>query len=115
MMDRPVAVADTETVGSRDRRADPGLGAAHRVLEGLALGETGSDGRGQRAAGAMGIFGGDARRGKCDRFLCIDEIVAALGALAVPALDQHRATTEREQATPLALDLGFASRKRLVE
>src|SRR6266702_5072488 len=115
MMDRPVAMADAEAVGGCNRRADPGLGVAHRLLKSLALGETRRDRRGERAAGAMGVAGSDARRGERDRVFGIDEIIDALGTLAMPALDQHRATAEREQAAPLALDVGFAYRHRLVE
>ena len=44
MMDRPMAVADVETIGRRDRRADPCLGVAHRGFEILALGEACCDG-----------------------------------------------------------------------
>src|SRR3954464_6156054 len=112
MMDRAVAVADAEAVGGRDRRADPGLGVAHGALEILAPGEPGGDRRGQRAAGAMGVASGNARRGQRDRGAGIDEIVDALGALAVPALDQDRPAAERQQAAPLALDLGLAGRDR---
>ena len=115
MMDRPVAVADAETVGSRDRRADPGLGIAHGRLEILTLGKARGDRRGQRAAGAMGVAGRDARRGERDRAVSADEIVDALGALAVPALDQHCAAAERQQTPPLAFDLGLASRDRRVQ
>src|SRR5205807_10219514 len=67
MMDRSMAVTDAEAIGGGDRGADPGLGVAYRLLEGLALGEACRDGGGQRAAGAVGIFSGDARRGERDR------------------------------------------------
>src|SRR5665213_1121276 len=60
MMDRAMPMADTETIGRHDRRADPGLGIAHRGFQLLAFGEACRDRRGQRAAGAVGIPGGDA-------------------------------------------------------
>ena len=44
MMDRPMAMADTEPVGGGDSRADPGLGVAYRGFQLLALGEAGGDG-----------------------------------------------------------------------
>ena len=44
MMDRPVAMADAEAVGRRDRGADPGLGVAHGGFHVLALCQPGSDG-----------------------------------------------------------------------
>ena len=44
MMDRSMAVADAEAVGTGDRGADPGFGMAHRGFQILALGEAGGDG-----------------------------------------------------------------------
>ena len=57
-----MAVADAETIGRRDRGADPGLGVAHRGFQRLAFRKARRDGGGQGAAGAVGILGGDARR-----------------------------------------------------
>src|SRR5205085_6669496 len=85
MMDRAVAVPDAETVRRRNRRADPGLGVAHGRLHALTLRQFRGNRRGERAAGAVGIFGGDARRGECGDTGRIDQIVNALGALAVAA------------------------------
>src|ERR1700676_4649800 len=39
MMDRPVAVADTDPIGRGDRGADPGLGIANRGFQLLAPGK----------------------------------------------------------------------------
>src|ERR1700727_2198946 len=39
VMDRTVAVSDAKTVGGFDRRGDPCLGAAHRLLQRFALGD----------------------------------------------------------------------------
>ena len=47
MMDRPMAAADTETIGARNRRTDPGLGMTNRGFQLLAFGKAGGDGRGQ--------------------------------------------------------------------
>jgi hypothetical protein len=44
MMDRPMAVADAEAIGGRDRGADPGLGVAHRGFHVFALRKAGGDG-----------------------------------------------------------------------
>ena len=44
VMDRSIAVADVETIGRRDRGADPGLGLANRGFHVLTLGKTGGDG-----------------------------------------------------------------------
>jgi len=43
MMDRPVAMADTEAIGRRDRGADPGLGLANGGFQILAFGKAGGD------------------------------------------------------------------------
>src|SRR5215467_3567023 len=74
MMDRPVAVTDAEAVGSGNRRADPGLGVVDGLVQWLALGKSGCDRRGQRAAGAMGVLRCDPRRGECAGSNCRDEI-----------------------------------------
>ena len=81
MMDRPVTAANAEAVCRRNRRADPGLGVAHGGFHALALRQSSGNRRGERAAGAVGIFCGDARRGECDDTGGIDQIVDALGAL----------------------------------
>src|SRR5579863_486682 len=60
MMDRAVAVSDMEAIGRGDGGADEGLGVAHGDLHLLALGKTGRDRGRQRAAGAVGVLGGDA-------------------------------------------------------
>ena len=67
------------------------------------------------AAGAMGIFRRDARRRQCDRAFGIDQIVDALAALPVPALDQHCLAPERKQSPALAFDVGLVRRHRLIE
>src|SRR5712671_4506128 len=90
MMDRSMAVADAELIRPYDRGADPRLGFANGSLHGIALRQSRRDGGGQRATGAVGVFGGDSRRGKRNRTPIAHEIVDAFGALAVAALDQHR-------------------------
>src|SRR5580765_2831172 len=62
MMDRSVAVPDAEAVRRRDGSADKGLGVAHGAFHVVAFGESRGNCRGQRAAGAVGVFGGDAWR-----------------------------------------------------
>src|SRR5260370_24501462 len=108
MIDRPVAVADAEAVRGRDRGTDPGLGVADGGFQIVALGKPRRNRRRQRAAGAMGIFGRDPRRGERDRAFGVDEIIDALGALPVAALDKHRRAAHRQQALALVLDGGFA-------
>src|SRR6266576_7343112 len=81
MMDRPMAVADAETIGRRDRGADPGLGVAHRGFKLLALCKPCRDGGGQGAASAVGVVGGDARCCQRGDAIAADEIIGALGAL----------------------------------
>ena len=110
-----MAVADAETIGRRDRGADPGLGVAHRGFKLLALRKARRDGGGQRAAGAVGILGDNARCRQNDSAVAADEIVGALGALSVPALDQHRTTSEREQPLALAIDRRLAGGDLLVQ
>jgi len=105
-MDRPVAVANAETIGGRDRGANPVLGIADGGYHVLALGEAGGDRRRQRAARAMGIFRPNARRGQREGRVSVDQIVDALRPLPVPALDQYRPASKRQQ--PPALDAGDA-------
>src|ERR1700722_10456048 len=56
VMDRTVAVSDTKTVGGFDRRRDPCLRAAHRLLQRFALSKTSRNRRRQRTAGAVGVL-----------------------------------------------------------
>src|ERR1700730_7709556 len=49
MMDWPVAMADAETIGGRDRRTDPGLGMTNGGFHRLTPGKARGDGGGQRA------------------------------------------------------------------
>ncbi len=64
MMKRPGAVAHAQTIGARQARADIGFRGFDRCGERKIVGEARSDRRRQRAAGAMRIFGGDARCGE---------------------------------------------------
>src|ERR1700722_16371323 len=114
MMDRPMAVTGTEMVRRGDRGADKGLGVANGGFHLFALGETGGDGRGQRASGAVGVLGGDARGRECDGALATEEIVDALRALPVAALDQHRRAAERQEPPALALARGRGFGNRLL-
>ena len=47
MMDRPVAVADVEAIGRRNRGADPGFGIDHRGLQLVAFRKARGDGGGE--------------------------------------------------------------------
>src|SRR4029453_4443863 len=107
MMDRAVATPDAEAVCGSDRSADPGLGVAHSGFHAFALRQPRGNRRGERAAGAVGIFCGDARRGERGDARGIDQIVDALGALPVAALDQHRLAPQGQQSLALLLDGGF--------
>src|SRR5450631_1630922 len=78
MMDRPVAMSDTETVGGGNRIADESLGVANRCDEILAPGEASGDGRGQRASRAMGVAGGTARRRQGERAGTTHQIIDAV-------------------------------------
>jgi len=66
-------------------------------------------------AGAMGISGGDARCGQRERAGAAEEIIGALGALPVPALDQHRLASHRQQPPALAFDGGLGGCDLFVE
>src|SRR5580700_8874366 len=107
MMDRPMAVADAEAVAGGDRGTDERLGVANRGFQILALGEASGDGRRQRASGAVGILGCNPWRGKRDRAALAHQVIDALAALPVPALDQHGGTAERQQPPALILDRGL--------
>ena len=72
--------SDPQPVRGRDRRGDIGLGGAHRLAQIEALGEPGGDRRRQRAAGAVRVFGGDARGREPRERRRLDQEVDALGA-----------------------------------
>ena len=61
----------------------------------------------QRATGAVGVFGGNARRGKARAAFGFDQQVDALDTAAVTALDEHRAGTERQQLFRLRAHLAL--------
>ena len=63
----------------------------------------------------MGVFGRDARRCQRGGAGAGDEIVGALGALPVAALDQHGAAAHREQALALTGDGAFVRGDGLVQ
>ena len=115
MMDRAMAVTDAEPVRRRDCFSDVSLRAPHGGFHVVAPGEAGRDGRRQRAAGAVSVFGGDARSGKRQHPVVGDEIVDALRAAAMPALDQDRRATERQQTPALPHDVAFAFGNGLIE
>src|ERR1700733_15741081 len=91
MMDRAVALADTQAVGGRNRRRYPGLRMADGLLQRFAFGEVSCNRRRQGAAGAMGVVGREARRGQRDHVIAREEIVDTFAALPVTALDEHGA------------------------
>ena len=93
MMDRPVAVTNAEPVRLGDGRADIGLGVMNRGLQGLALRLFGCDGGGQRAAGAVSVRGGDARRGEEHDAVLADQVIDTLRPLSVAAFHENRCAT----------------------
>src|SRR6201995_4974088 len=115
MMDRAVASADAEFVGGRDRFREPCLGVAHALLQRLAFGEAGRNRRRQRASGAVGVFGFDARRRQRDHAVACEEIIDALAALPVAAFDQNGARTSREQPPALIFNRRLACRDVLFQ
>src|ERR1700686_4460020 len=115
MMDRAVTVPNIEAIGRRERRGDPGLGIANGAPPRLAFGKQGYDRGRQRASGAMGIVRGDAWRRQREAAVGAEEIVDALRALPVAALDQYRRTAHGEQPLALFRDRGFVRCDRLVQ
>src|SRR6185437_10037130 len=115
MVYRAMAVADIEPIGRFDRSADPDLCRTHRGLHAFALGKARRDRRVQRASGAVGVLGGDAWRRQSDGAAAVEQIIDALAALPVAALDQDRATSHRKQPRALACDGCLAGRNRLIE
>src|SRR5262245_11452823 len=97
MVRRAVPRSDLDAVRGSERIGDVTLGRAHGLVQGKPLGETGGDRRGQRAAGAVGVLGGDAVGRKAREGTWPDQQIGALWAAAVAALDQHRLRTQREQ------------------
>ena len=81
----------------------------------LTLGEAGGDRRRQRAAGAVGVFGRDARRRERDHVAAGKEIIDAFAALPVTALDQHGRAARREQPLALTGDGGLVRCHGLVQ
>jgi len=107
-MDRATTVANIEAIGRRDRRSDPGLGITDGGFQRLTFGKEGGDRGRQGASGAVGVVGRDAWRCERDGGVGTEEIVDALGALPVAALDQYRRTAHGQEPPPLARDRGFA-------
>src|SRR5208283_2246643 len=64
MMQRAAARADRQPVRRGKRGAHIALGLPRRLVERKPFGKSGGQGGGERAAGAVGVFGGDARRGQ---------------------------------------------------
>ena len=112
MMQRSVAVADLEPIGGGDGRGDVGLGLLRRGDEIAALGEPGRDRRRQRAAGAVGIFGGDAFGRQAHDLALPDQQIDAFSAVAVAAFDQHIARAERQDLARLHFHFAFVARER---
>lgn len=108
-----MAMSDAQTIGFLDRATDPGLGFTHCGLKALAPGKAGCDRRGQRAAGAMGVHRGDTRRSQRNPAARVEQIVDAVTALPVAALDQHSGTAHGEQLSSLAFDRSLVLRLRL--
>ena len=108
MMDWSMAVTDAQAIGRGNRRSHPGFGVANGGLQIVAFGKARRDGRGQRASGAVGVFGGDPWSRQRNDAGFAEKIIDALGALPVAALDQYRAATHRQQTLALTLDLAFA-------
>src|ERR1700710_174841 len=115
MMDRPMAVPDARAIGRGNRRSHPGLGVADRGLQIVAFGKARRDGRGKRASGAVGVLRRNAWGRQCDHAVLADEVVDALGALPVAALDQYRPAANPQQTLALTLDSRFARGYLLVE
>lgn len=115
MVHRAVAVPDAETIGRRDRFCDPRFRAAHGFFERLAFGQIGRDRRRQRASGAVGVLCRNSRRGQRQDVAAMKEIVDALRAFAVAALDQDRLRATGHQPLALTNDSGLIGRERLAE
>ena len=81
-----MTASDIEAMRRRYGGSDVSFGTAHRGLQILTLRQTGGDGRGERASGAVGAGAGDTRRGQRDHAIRGDEIIDALGALPVHAM-----------------------------
>src|ERR1700733_9087460 len=77
MMDRPVTMANTKTIGRRDRGTDKGLGVANGAFKVLVFGKAGGDRRRQRASGAVGVLGRNAWRRQCEHAVAAHEIIDA--------------------------------------
>jgi heat shock protein HtpX len=115
VMHRPVAVPHGQSIGGGDRGGDVILRRTHRGGEVLPLGEAGGDSGGERAAGAVRVLRRDACGDEAHRRRRGNEEVGALRRLAVPALHQHGARAEREQAPGLAHHLILGRRFRRIE
>ena len=85
MMDRTVPMADRKAVGGGDGSGEIGLGFAHGVNRGSALGQQRRNGGRERAARAMRIEGGNTWRTQFDLGGAVVENVDALGAVEMPA------------------------------
>src|ERR1700679_3520761 len=96
MMDRAVAMSDAQAVGGGDRFRDPCLRVAHGRIQRFAFGKASGNRRRERTSGAVGIGGRKARRTQGKDIAADKEIIDALCALPVTALDQRRLSPHRE-------------------
>ena len=110
-----MAVSDIQPVRCGDSGADIGLGVANGTLKAMPLGKTRRDGRRQRASGAVGIGGRDARRSEPDHGIRVDQIIRALRPVSMTTLDQNRGTAEGEQSPALLFDSLLAFGNALIE
>src|SRR6184192_2967366 len=94
VVDRPRAAA--ERVGAADRLGQVRLRSPGCLQRAGAEGEAGRDRGRERAPGAVGVAGVDARRAQLLEAAAVEEDVHGV-ALEVAALDEDRARSERVQ------------------
>jgi len=104
-----MAMADAETIGPPRSRARDQPWRCAPGFQFLAFRKARRDGGGQRAAGAVGILGGDASAASADDAVAADEIVGAFGALPVPALISTAGQPSASSPALPGFDGGFAA------
>jgi hypothetical protein len=113
------ALAEREAAGDRPRQVALGrLDGGDHVK---AVGQVGRDRRGQGAAGAVGVGGGQAGGAQLDRLVAVIEQIDGVAAGQVAALDQHPARPQlmhrpgRGQHVALVADLDAAQQPDLAQ
>lgn len=115
MMNGAVAGADGELAGGGDRGGQVVFGGADRIDGIRVLREQRGNGGGERAAGAVGVFRGNARGTQLDLRGAVVDHVDAFGAFEVTAFEHHDTRAELVQSADGDAHVGYRKNGRAIE